>query len=129
MHGTTDTASILNKNTYGTNAGKSMTHIINGMTGNIEDHSELRSGQSLANMAAMLNMKEFGFSKMMVVNSTALKREYIRGSDGTVADSLWPLKPSTAHGHHSHHEMKPPFVQRPWRLPCKGWLDILWMRL
>lgn len=72
-----------------------MTHIINGMAGNIESHSELSAGQTLANMTAVLNTKEYGFSKMTVVNATALKWEYIRGSDGTVGDELWLVKPST----------------------------------
>lgn len=103
MNGTIDTASIVNKNAYRTNAGKSMTHIINGMAGNIESHSELSSGHDLANITAVLNTKEFGFSKMTVVNSTALKWEYIRGDDGSVGDSLWLLKPSSGQGCHESH--------------------------
>jgi hypothetical protein len=39
--GVVDNASIINANTYYTNAGVSMTHLINGMAGNIESHSEL----------------------------------------------------------------------------------------
>lgn len=99
-NGTIDTSSIVNKNTYLTNAGKSMTHIINGMAGNIESHSEFSSGQGLTNITAVLNKKEYGFSKMTVVNSTALKWEYIKGSDGSVGDRLWLLKQDEEdHGH------------------------------
>jgi acid phosphatase len=106
----------VNKNTYHTNAGKSMTHIINGMAGNIESHSEFSSGQSLTNITAVLNTKEYGFSKMTVVNSTALKWEYIRGNDGSVGDSLWLLKPASEHKSHrkkpspNHGEKSHPVV-------------------
>ncbi|KAJ5887481.1 hypothetical protein N7495_007522 [Penicillium taxi] len=94
-NGTIDTASIVNNNTYFTNAGKSITHIINGMAGNIESHSEFSSGQALTNITAVLNKKDYGFSKMTVANATALKWEYIRGNDGLVGDSLWLIKPSS----------------------------------
>lgn len=97
----------MNKNTYHTNAGKSITHIINGMAGNIESHSEFSSGQGLTNITAVLNTKEYGFSKMTVVNSTALKWEYIRGNDGSVGDSLWLLKPdceNEPHGKEPHSD-------------------------
>ncbi|KAJ5595506.1 uncharacterized protein N7459_001714 [Penicillium hispanicum] len=95
-NGTIDTGSIINNNTYRTNAGKSMTHIINGMAGNIESHSEFSSGQGLTNITAVLNKKEYGFSKLTVVNSTALKWEYVRGDDGSNGDSLWLLKPGAS---------------------------------
>lgn len=94
MNGTIDTASIINNNTYHTNAGKSMTHLINGAAGNLESHSEFSSGQSQKNITAVLNNKDYGFSKLTVFNSTALKWEYIRGGDGKVGDSLMLLKPA-----------------------------------
>lgn len=101
VNGTIDTSSIVNKNTYLTNAGKSMTHIVNGMAGNIESHSEFSSGQGLTNITAVLNKKEFGFSKLTVANSTALKWEYIQGKDGSVGDLLWLFKDEKTHqGHH-----------------------------
>lgn len=106
-NGTIDTASVLNHNTYRTNTGKSMTHIINGMAGNIESHSEFSAGQGLTNITAVLNTKEYGFSKMTVVNSTALKWEYIRGNDGSVGDSLWLVKPGNGHENHGHRGQKP----------------------
>lgn len=94
VNGTIDKASVVNNNTYTTNAGTSMTHIINGMAGNLESHSELYPNQNLSDFTAVLNTKEFGFSKMTVVNATALKWEYIQGSNGAVGDYLWLLKPS-----------------------------------
>ncbi|CAI7586902.1 acid phosphatase [Penicillium manginii] len=110
-NGTIDTASIVNNNTYLTNAGKSMTHIINGMAGNIESHSEFSSGQGLTNITAVLNTKEYGFSKMTVVNSTALKWEYIRGSDGLVGDKLWLVKPGQEN--HGHTSKSPVGAKKP----------------
>ncbi|KAJ6095311.1 Metallo-dependent phosphatase-like protein, partial [Penicillium sp. IBT 16267x] len=95
-NGTIDTSSILNNNTYRMNPGTSMTHIINGMAGNIESHSELGAGESIANITAVLNTQDYGFSKMTVVNATAMKWDYIKGSDGSVGDSLWLLKPTAA---------------------------------
>lgn len=77
-----------------------MTHIINGMAGNLESHSEFSSGQGLTNVTAVLNKQVFGFSKMTVVNSTALKWEYVKGNDGSVGDQLWLIKPE--HQHHGH---------------------------
>ncbi|KAJ6151267.1 hypothetical protein N7470_007861 [Penicillium chermesinum] len=97
-NGTLDTHSIVDKNTYRANPGKSITHIVNGMAGNIESHSEFSAGQGLnTNITAVLNQKEYGFSKLTVANATALKWEYIRGSDGKAGDSLWLLKPGDKH--------------------------------
>lgn len=95
-NGTIDTASVLNKNTYRVNPGKSMTHIVNGMAGNIESHSEFSAGQGLTNITAVLNTKEYGFSKLTVANATALKWEYVKGSDGSAGDTLWLVKPEAA---------------------------------
>ncbi|KAJ5180070.1 Metallo-dependent phosphatase-like protein [Penicillium capsulatum] len=91
-NGIIDTGSVVNNNTYKTNSGKSMTHLINGMAGNVESHATFEKGQGLTNITAVLNMEEFGFSKLTVANSSALKWEYIRGNDGSVGDSLWLLK-------------------------------------
>lgn len=93
QNGTIDVSSVVNNNTYLTNAGKSMTHIINGMAGNVESHSEFSDGQGLMNITAVLNKEEYGFSKLTVVNSAALKWEYVRGNDGSVGDLLWLFKP------------------------------------
>lgn len=95
-NGTIDTASVLNKNTYRVNPGNSMTHIVNGMAGNIESHSEFSAGQGLTNITAVLDTKEYGFSKLTVANATALKWEYVKGSDGSAGDTLWLVKPEAA---------------------------------
>jgi Iron/zinc purple acid phosphatase-like protein C len=102
VNGTIDTTSIVNNNTYYTNTGKSITHIINGMAGNIESHSELGSGQGVMNITAVLDMEHYGFSKLTVLNATALKWEFVRGDDGSLGDHLLLLKPnpnSTTTGH------------------------------
>jgi hypothetical protein len=54
-NGTIDVNSVVNDNTYYTNPGVSMTHIINGMAGNIESHSTLDAGQSPANITAYVS--------------------------------------------------------------------------
>ena len=72
-----------------------MTHLINGAAGNIESHSEFSTGQSQENITAVLNNKDFGFSKLTVVSADTLKWEYIRGEDGKVGDSLTLLKPKS----------------------------------
>ncbi|KAJ5813604.1 Metallo-dependent phosphatase-like protein [Penicillium pulvis] len=95
-NGTIDTASVINNHTYRMNPGKSMTHVVNGMAGNIESHSEFSTGEGLTNITAVLNTKEYGFSKLTVANSTAMKWEYIKGNDGSVGDSLWMLKPTAS---------------------------------
>lgn len=40
FNGSIDSASVIDRDTYRTNPGKSITHIINGMAGNIETHGE-----------------------------------------------------------------------------------------
>lgn len=95
-NGTIDTTSVINNHTYRMNPGKSMTHVVNGMAGNIESHSEFSTGEGLTNITAVLNTKEYGFSKLTVANATAMKWEYIKGNDGSVGDSLWMLKPTAS---------------------------------
>ena len=89
---TIDTSSIVNNNTFYTNPGKSMTHIINGMAGNIESHSVLDPGQSPLNITTVLDFEHYGFSKLKVVDATTLKWSYIRGEDGSVGDEFTLLK-------------------------------------
>lgn len=91
-NGTIDQKSIVNNHTYNTNPGKSITHLVNGMAGNIESHSTLEKGQKIANITAVLDQVHFGLSKMTVFNETALKWEFIRGDDGSVGDYLYLLK-------------------------------------
>ena len=98
MNGTIDKSSIVNSNTYQTNAGVSMTHIINGMAGNIESHSEL-DGAPILNITAVLNTTQYGYNKLTVFNSTAIKFQFILGADGSVSDELILLKStSTTNG-------------------------------
>ena len=87
---TIDKASIINNNTYYTNPGVSMTHLINGMAGNIESHSTLSGG--ILNITAVLDQTHYGFSKLTVLNSTALKWSFVRGDGGIIGDELMLLK-------------------------------------
>ena len=90
--GQIDTASIINNNTYYTNPGKSMTHIINGAAGNIESHSTLAAGASPLNITAVLDQEHYGFLKLKVFNCSALSLSYIEGNDGSTRDVLTLLK-------------------------------------
>jgi hypothetical protein len=92
VNGTIDTASIVNNNTYYTNPGVSLTHIINGMAGNIESHSTLSSDESILNITAVLDQVHYGFSKLTIHNCSALTWKFIRGDDGSVGDELTLLK-------------------------------------
>jgi hypothetical protein len=87
-----DSASIVNNNTYYTNPGVSMTHIINGMAGNIESHSTLDAGESTLNITAVLDFQHYGFSKLRVVNETAIVFSFVQGGDGSIGDELTLLK-------------------------------------
>jgi hypothetical protein len=93
--GAVDNSSIINANTYYTNAGVSMTHLINGMAGNIESHSEL-NGAPVAAKTAYLDTTHYGFNKVTFFNSTVMKFEFVLGLDGTVADELTLIKPPIA---------------------------------
>lgn len=68
-----------------------MTHIINGMAGNIESHSVLDAGEKIANITAVLDQSHYGFSKLTVLNATALKWTFVRG-DGADGDELMLYK-------------------------------------
>ncbi|UKZ81560.1 hypothetical protein TrVFT333_009332 [Trichoderma virens FT-333] len=90
-NGTIDEASVINNNTYWTNPGVSMAHIINGAAGNIESHSTLGS-DPLLNITTYLDQTNFGFGGLTVHNATALSWSYIHGSDGSKGDELTLLK-------------------------------------
>ncbi|KAE9377339.1 acid phosphatase [Stipitochalara longipes BDJ] len=90
VNSTIDTASIINNNTYYTNPGVSMTHLINGMAGNIESHSTLSGG--VLNITAILDQTHYGFSKLTILNTTALKWTFVRGDGGIIGDELLLLK-------------------------------------
>lgn len=93
-NGALDMDSVVNNNTYVTNPGKSMTHLINGAAGNVESFTPWKKSDHLKNITAVLNREDFGFSKLTVVNSTALKWDYVLGTNGSEGDSLWLLKSS-----------------------------------
>lgn len=90
-NGTIDTSAIINNNTYIANEGKSMTHIINGMAGNIESHSTL-SGDPILPITAVLDDQHYGFSKLTFHNESALSWEFVLGNGGGVGDSLTILR-------------------------------------
>lgn len=92
--GKIDMDSVKNNNTYYTNEGNSITHIINGMAGNIESHSTLSDDEKPLNITNVLDYEHFGFSKLTVHNESAAYWEFIKGEDGSLGDYLWLLKPS-----------------------------------
>lgn len=94
--GEIDTESIKDDNTYYVNEGNSLTHIINGMAGNIESHSTLYDGHKRLNITNVLDYVHFGFSKLTVHNESAAYWEFIKGDDGTVGDYVWLLKPNNS---------------------------------
>jgi acid phosphatase len=93
-NGTVDRSAVVDEHTYLANTGTSMTHIVNGMAGNIESHSTLDESKIL-NITAVLNQKHFGFSKVTVHNATTLTWTFIRG-DGVVGDQLTLIKKKPA---------------------------------
>lgn len=90
-NGTIDEASVINNNTYWTNPGVSMAHIINGAAGNIESHSTLGS-DPLLDITTYLDQANYGFGGLTIHNATTLSWSYIHGSDGTEGDKLTLLK-------------------------------------
>ncbi|KAG9246479.1 acid phosphatase AphA [Calycina marina] len=95
FNGTIDQASVIDNNTYLTNPGVSMTHIINGMAGNIESHSTLDVGDSVLPLTAVLDFEHYGFNKINFINSTAMTFSFVTGVDGSVLDKLTLLKKPT----------------------------------
>lgn len=69
-----------------------MTHIVNGMAGNIESHSTLDAGQAVANITAVLDYEHYGFSKLKVINRTAISFAFVEGGEGKIGDVLTLLK-------------------------------------
>ncbi|KAL4782338.1 Metallo-dependent phosphatase-like protein [Aspergillus varians] len=97
-NGTIDRSSIINHHTYSVNTGRSLTHIVNGMAGNIESHSWFKDGEGLTNITALLDRTHYGFSKLTVVDETTVRWEFIRGDDGSVGDYLTLVKnPGRSH--------------------------------
>lgn len=86
-NGTIDAASVVDNNTYYTNPGKSMTHIINGAAGNIESHSTL-DGDPIAAYTQVLDYEHYGFGRLSVDSEAELRWTWVRGDDGGVGDTL-----------------------------------------
>ncbi len=78
---------IINNNTYHTGTGKSLTTIVNGMAGNIESHSTIAPNATL-NYTAVLNQYDFGFSTLTIHNDSVAIWNYIKGTDGSIGDTL-----------------------------------------
>jgi hypothetical protein len=91
-NGTIDKSAILNSNTYYTGTGKSLTHVINGMAGNIESHSTLSTGQTTLNITQVLNQKDYGFSKLTFHNATTATWQYVKGDGSGIGDELTMIK-------------------------------------
>lgn len=89
--GAVDTGSVIDQNTYRTNAGVSMTHIINGMAGNLESHSEL-SGP-VQPKTAFIDVTHYGFNQVHFFNSTTMKFSFVLGKDGSIGDEVTLVKP------------------------------------
>jgi hypothetical protein len=53
------TRAIIDNNTYYTNSRVSMTHIINGMVGNIESHQETRSDQAALDITSVIDIANY----------------------------------------------------------------------
>jgi hypothetical protein len=93
-NGTIDTSSIINNNTYYSGTGKSLTHVINGMAGNIESHSTLTSDEPVLNITAVLNQKDYGFSTFTFHNETVASWQFVKGDGSGIGDQLTLIKKS-----------------------------------
>jgi hypothetical protein len=102
-NGTIDESSIKNNNTYLTNPGVSMAHLVHGMAGNGESHVVLGQGllggltPNVTNpYTAYLDQEHYGFSKLRVINSTAITLSFVQGFDGEINDEVTILKRSSS---------------------------------
>lgn len=68
------------------------------MAGNIESHSTLDAGEEPLNITAVLDFQHYGFSKLKIINSTAMSMSFIKGADGSVGDEVTLLKKAGATG-------------------------------
>ena len=99
---------MVDNHTYITGTGNSLTYLTNGQAGNIESHSNfLSDGDHLLNITAYLDMQNFGYSRLSVMNATTSVShaitasvltfklwEFIRGADGEVHDYVYLTKGS-----------------------------------
>ncbi|KXL43092.1 hypothetical protein M433DRAFT_329780 [Acidomyces richmondensis BFW] len=108
VDGEIDTSAVINNNTYLVAEGKSMTHLTNGMAGNIESHSQL-GNDPILNITAVLNQIDFGFSKFTFHNASVATWHFIKGVDGSLGDELTLIKQGSSSsssgwwGNHHHH--------------------------
>lgn len=86
-------AAVVNNNTYITGNGTSMVHICNGFAGNIEYASTINASLINTTLTYYLNQVNYGLSRIQVINSTTLLYQYIIGSNGTVGDQVYLVKP------------------------------------
>ena len=85
--GKINTAAVVSENVYKADAGKSLVHVINGMAGNIESHSTLGTDPR-QKYTAVLNQKDYGFSKITFNSAKKLTWQFIKGEDGSVGDEF-----------------------------------------
>lgn len=93
--GSVDQDSVVDDNTYYTNTGTSMTHIINGQAGNVESHTTLSPGESQANFTAVLDDEHYGFSTLTIQDATTLTWAFTRGDGAGEGDFLTLIKGSS----------------------------------
>ncbi|MGI4850210.1 MAG: hypothetical protein ACRYGK_19040, partial [Janthinobacterium lividum] len=72
-----------------------LTHIINGMAGNIESHSTLDKGEKELKITNVLDQEHYGFSKLTFHSAKKLSWQFIRGVDGAIGDELTLVKKSS----------------------------------
>ncbi|KAF1734278.1 Acid phosphatase [Beauveria bassiana] len=96
-NGTIDKSAIINNNTFYANEGVSITHIINGMAGNIESHAELSKAKKPLGITAIFDQTHYGFSKLTVVNETVLTWSFVKGGDGSSGDDLTLIRKAANH--------------------------------
>ena len=93
-NGTIVQSNVVDNNTYYTGDGTSITHVINGMAGNIESHSTLGDDPVL-NYTVVLNQRNYGFSKFTFHNATTATWQYVKGDGSGYGDELTLLKKNT----------------------------------
>lgn len=94
-NGTINKDAIINNNTYLTSPGKSITHVVNGMAGNIESHSTLGS-DTVLNITAVLDQMHYGFTKMNVESAEKITFEFVRGDGQGLGDQFTLIKNGSA---------------------------------
>lgn len=81
-------SNIINNNTFITGNGKALTHIINGMAGNIESHSTLSSSESILNITVVLDQLHYGFSTLTFHDEHTATWQFIKGDGSGIGDEV-----------------------------------------